>query len=295
MCLRLNRSAGRVHWSPSAFKCIIARPRFGRPARAWPVATCGVRTANETGPRPGPTSGTWSRPSLLRAIIFDFDGVIVNSEPLVCQLTRQMAARQGWALSEREYYRTYLALDDRGIVEHLFRTRGHPLDAARRDELIEWKARAYWEAIQGGLPPFPGAVEFVHQAARQFPLAIASGSMRTEIEYLLEKLGLRQAFPVLVAADDVAHSKPDPETYLKALSKLEGLPAFEPTSGHGPLRAAECLVIEDAPGGIEAAHAAGLSCLALAHSCPREELQRADWVYENFAAIDFEKVRSEFP
>lgn len=232
-------------------------------------------------------------PHLLRAIIFDFDGTIVNSEPLILKLTQQMAAQQGWILTEEEYYRTYLALDDRGIVEHLYRSHGRPLDSARRDELVEWKARAYWEAIRDGLPAFPGAVDFVRKVAAQFPLAIASGSLRAEIEHLLGKLGLVDAFAVLVTADEVAHSKPNPEVFLKALAGLS-LAAFNPGDGHAPLLAAECLVIEDAPAGVDAAHAAGMKCLALAQSRPRDELRHAEWVYDNFAEVDLDKILGDF-
>src|SRR5579875_3010338 len=98
---------------------------------------------------------------LLRAILFDFDGVIVDSEPLIMRLTQQMAAREGWIVTAEEYYRDYLALDDRGIVEHLFQSHGQPVNAARRDELVRWKAQAYQEAIGDGLPAMPGAIEFV--------------------------------------------------------------------------------------------------------------------------------------
>src|SRR6266542_2548690 len=105
-----------------------------------------------------------------------------------------MAAQEGWMITEEEYYRDYLALDDRGIVEHLYRSHGQSVDEGRRDELVQWKARNYWEIIREGLPPLPGAVDFVRSLAERFPLAIASGSLRTEIEHLLEKTGLRQAF-----------------------------------------------------------------------------------------------------
>ena len=231
---------------------------------------------------------------MLRAIIFDFDGIIVNSEPLIVKLTQQMAALEGWTLTEEEYYCDYLALDDRGIVEHLFRTHARTLDRARRDELIEWKTRVYWEAIQDGLPSFPDAVEFVRKVGAQFPLAIASGSLRSEIVHLLDKFGLRDSFAVMVSADDVSHSKPDPETFLKAFEGLS-LAAFNPSARHTPLHAAECLVIEDAAAGVKAAHAAGMKCMAIAHSLSREGLRHADWVFGNFGEVDFEKVRAEFP
>ncbi len=227
---------------------------------------------------------------MLRAILFDFDGIIVNSEPLILELTQQMAAMEGWEVTREEYFRDYLALDDRGIVERLYRSHGRQVDTSRRDELVAWKARAYKELIRDGLAPFPGAVEFVRKVAAEFPLAIASGSLRVEIEYLLGKLALRNNFQVVVTADDCENSKPHPEVYLKALAGLQKLPAFQKT----PLRPAECLAIEDAPLGIVAAHGADLKCLALAHTCSPEDLSHADWVYLRFGDINLEKTRRGF-
>jgi beta-phosphoglucomutase-like phosphatase (HAD superfamily) len=264
---------------------------------------------------------------VLRAIIFDFDGIIVDSEPLIMRLTQRMAALEGWTVSEEEYYRNYLALDDRGVIEHLYESHGRAVDPARRDELVEWKFRLYAEAIREGLPPMAGAVEFVNEVAAQFPLAIASGSLRSEVEHLLQKLRLREAFAVITTADDCERSKPDPEIFFKALRGLQQLPAFNaPGFGvrdsglgalaalqHSPvpnrgtkeerakeekplaaLQAAECLAIEDAPAGVRAAQTAGMRCLALAHSRPVEALAHADWVHRQFADVDLHRIQAEF-
>jgi HAD superfamily hydrolase (TIGR01509 family) len=228
---------------------------------------------------------------LLRAIIFDFDGVLVDSEPLILKLTQEMAAQEGWTVSAEEYYRDYLALDDRGVIEHLYRSHGQPIDRARRDDLVAWKARAYERMIRDGLPPMPGAVAFVRRAAAQFTLAIASGSLRVEIEHLVQKLGLQEEFAVLATADDCERSKPAPEVYLKALERLRELPGFQSP----PLQATQCLAIEDAPLGVVAAHAAGIRCLALTHSRPATELHHADWVAHEFADVDLEKICQAFP
>jgi len=232
----------------------------------------------------------YSESYLLRAIIFDFDGIIVDSEPLILKLTQEMAAQEGWSITEDEYYRDYLALDDRGIIEYLYRSHGRPIDPARREELIAWKARAYEQIIRDGLPPMPGAVEFVHKAAEHYTLGIASGSLRVEIEHLLKKLGLRGKFAVLATADDCARSKPDPEVFLKAFARLQQLAAV----GEEPLGTAECLAIEDAPLGVVAAHAAGIKCLALTHSRPLVELEHADWVYHEFAEVDLARIKAAF-
>ncbi len=223
---------------------------------------------------------------MLRAIIFDFDGVIVDSENLIFQLTRQMASQEGWTVTEDEYFRDYLALDDRGIIEHLFQSHDRAVDAKRRDELVKWKFDAYQRIIRDGLPAMPGAVDFVKTVAAQFPLAIASGSLRVEIEHLLTKLGLRECFSVLATADDCERSKPDPEVYLKALARLRELPVFKGRA----LEAAECLAIEDAPLGVVAAQRAGIKCLALAHSRPAEDLRHANWVFREFAEIDLNDI-----
>ena len=227
---------------------------------------------------------------LLRAVIFDFDGIIVDSEPLILKLTQAMAAQEGWAVSAEEYYRDYLALDDRGIVEHLFTSHGRPVDLARRDELVAWKFHQYEEIIRDGLPPLLGAPEFVTELARHYPLAIASGSLRVEIEHLLTKLGLREKFAILVTADDCQRSKPAPEVYVKAFTRLGALPDFR----ERPLQPGECLAIEDAPLGVVAAQAAGLKCLAIAHSSPAAELQHADLIAARISEVDMSQVRALF-
>ena len=241
------------------------------------------------GPR-RPTRNKGASPTLLRALIFDFDGIIVNSEPLILKLTQEMAALEGWTVSDEEYYRDYLALDDRGMVEHLYASHGHPVNVARRDEVVAWKCRRYEEIIRDGLPAIPGAVEFVNQMAGQYPLAIASGSLRAEIQHLLTKLGLREKFAVLATADDCLRSKPDPEVYLLALSRLRALPEFRDQ----PLQPEECLAIEDAPLGVVAAQAAGCKCLALTHSRPAAELQHADFVASEFANVEMREIRALF-
>ena len=218
---------------------------------------------------------------MFRAIIFDFDGVIVDSEPLIFRLTQGMAAQEGWKLTEAEYYHRYLALDDAGIIEELYRSHGRTPDPIRRQELVAWKAKTYMEAIRHGLPLFPGALEFIRKVAAKYPLAIASGSLRQEVEYLLTKADIRDQFAILATAEDTSRSKPAPEIYSKALERLRSLPTF----AKGPLGASDCLTIEDAPAGIVAAHAAGMKCLALAHSRPAGELRHADWVCRNFVEV----------
>jgi len=227
---------------------------------------------------------------LLRALIFDFDGIIVDSEPLIFKLTQELVARDGWTVDEDEYYNTYVALDDRTMMERILAKHGYPNDPVRRDEMVAWKCQRYADIIRDGLPPTPGAVEFVTAMAKDYTLAIASGSLQVEISHLLSKLGLRKKFAVLAASDDCQRCKPDPEVYLLALSRLRALPQFQ----QQPLEPAECLAIEDAPFGVTAAKAAGFKCLALTHSRPAVALQHADWVTSGFPDVDMHRITAAF-
>ncbi len=227
---------------------------------------------------------------MLRAVIFDFDGIIVDSEPLILKLTQEMAALEGWTVTDEDYYRDYLALDDRGLVEHLYASNGRPVNLARRDELVAWKGEHYHAIIENGLPPIAGAADFIAEVSRFYPLAIASGSLRAEIQHLLVKMGLRHKFSILATADDCERSKPDPEVYLKALARLRELPKFRAE----PLQPEECLAIEDAPLGVVAAQAAGFKCLAITHSRPAQELQHAELVAPEFSAVNLAKIRALF-
>jgi beta-phosphoglucomutase len=223
-------------------------------------------------------------------MIFDFDGIIVDSEPTIVEVYQRMAAREGWDLSEEEYYRDYLALDDRAAVVQLYRSHERELSTERRDQLIRWKSEAYLEAIRDGLPPLPGAAEFVRQCSSLFPLAIASGSFRNEVEYLLGKLGLRDQFAVLSTAEDSERSKPHPGVYLNALAGMRKLECFRGQ----PLDSSECLAVEDAPAGVDAAHAAGIRCIALAHSRPLGKLSHADWVFREFSEVQLDEILKSF-
>jgi len=226
----------------------------------------------------------------LRGVIFDLDGVLAISEPLLAEAAIALFAEKGHPMTADDF-KPFIGMgEDRylgGAAEH----RGIELDLERdKARLYE----IYEEVIRGRLKPLPGAVEFVGKLAAQYPLAIASGSFRVEIEHLLGKIGLREAFQVLVTADDVEHSKPEPDAFLKALNRLRQLPELGADAGQAALDPANCLVIEDAPAGVRAAHAAGMKCLALAHTRPLVELRHADWARRDFGEVDLEEIARAF-
>lgn len=218
----------------------------------------------------------------LKAIIFDFNGVIVDDEPLHLELFRKVLLEEGIFLTDEDYHEKYLGYDDRGCFTAALCDNSRTPDAADDafiHELIERKAEYYRQAIQERLLLFPGVVELVRRSAAQYPLAIASGALRSEIEFVLARGEIRDCFQVIVAAEDVSECKPDPEGYLKALEQLNAALEAE-------IQAHECLVIEDSLAGIEAAKAAGMRCVAVTNSYSAEALAAADKIVTSLVAFE---------
>lgn len=205
--------------------------------------------------------------STLRALIFDFDGIIANTEPLHFAGLRQTLKEIGIELTEAEYYADYLGYDDRGCFIAALTANGRPIDPATLSRLMKRKAVAYLESVKHHQVIFPGIPEFVRDAARSYPLAIASGALRHEIEYILEEAGLRKDFLHIISAEDVTKGKPDPQPFLMAWKALQ-----EQDAG---LTTASCLVIEDSLPGIRGAKAAGMKVLAVTNTHTVQDLHEA--------------------
>lgn len=225
--------------------------------------------------------------SMLRSIIFDCDGVIADTEPLHMAALQKTLAEENIALTGRDYYRYYLALDDRGCFTRAFSNCGRRLSQEKLDELIMRKASHIEPVMRARLRLFPGVAEFIRASAARYPLAVASGALRREIEMILEQGGIRDCFDVIVSAEDVDRGKPDPETFLKALALINE------RAGQG-ISPAECLVIEDSIHGIHAAHLAGMKCLALTTSYPKDELSEADCVEGSAAGLSLDRAEALF-
>ena len=204
---------------------------------------------------------------ILQALIFDFDGVIANTEPLHFAGLHHTLKEIGIQLTEAEYYADYLGYDDRGCILAALAANRRPADAATVERLMKRKAQAYLESVKHHQVIFPGVPEFVRNAAGSYPLAIASGALRHEIEYILETVGLRTAFSHITSAEDVSRGKPDPQPFLLALKALQ---QRDPS-----LTAASCLVIEDSLPGVRGAIAAGMKVLAVANTHTVQDLHEA--------------------
>ncbi|WHZ14028.1 MAG: HAD-superfamily hydrolase, subfamily IA, variant 3 [Nitrospira sp.] len=215
--------------------------------------------------------------SELRAVIFDFDGVIADSEPLHCAALRQVLADINIPLTETEYYADYLGFDDRGCFTAALQAHRRPLSPALLAELMEQKASAYLTAVKQHLVIFPGVREFVREAAERYKLAIASGALRNEIELILDEAGLRKAFHHITSAEDVARGKPAPDPFLHALAGLNR------QSNQRALTPGDCLVVEDSLPGIRSARAAGMKVLAVANTHGVQDLEEADAITHSLA------------
>jgi HAD superfamily hydrolase (TIGR01509 family) len=215
---------------------------------------------------------------VLKAIIFDFNGILVDDEPIHLELFRKVLAEEGFSLTDEEYYAKYLGMDDRGCFRAVFKDNGRDLDDGKLAELIRRKAVYYKETIAQRTVIFPGVKRLVPELAARFPLAVASGALRHEIELILDGIGLKECFQSIVSAEDVHDGKPHPEIFIKALRELN-------KDRSESIRASECLVIEDSKEGIMAAHRAGIKCLAVTNSHPAAEL-KADRVVGSLEEVD---------
>jgi beta-phosphoglucomutase len=221
----------------------------------------------------------------MRAVVFDFDGVLVDSEPLHYRALRDCLRPEGIEIDEEEYRREYLAYDDRESVRIALERHGVGYDPARVEAVAERKARIF-DAALADVAFFPGARELVQALSAAVPLAIASGALRREIEAILRAGGLREHFASVVGAEDVTQGKPHPEPYLTAAARLGRL-----ADG---LRPEDCLVFEDSVAGIAAARAAGMKVVAVTNSYPRPKLAAAHRIVESLAELRLEDLRQLF-
>lgn len=207
---------------------------------------------------------------MLDAMIFDFDGVVVDSEPIHLAGFRAALGKRGIALSTQQYYSRYVGFDDHDCFTHVLDDNGRQIDEREIAAMKAEKTAMVKKALAESISPLPGALELM-RAARQAGagLAICSGALREEIEIAGKAVGALELVDVLVSAEDVSRGKPDPEGYKLTLRLLgEARPAAP--------RPSATYVVEDAPAGVEAARAAGCKVIAVTNSYNRQALAAAD-------------------
>jgi HAD superfamily hydrolase (TIGR01509 family) len=223
---------------------------------------------------------------MLRAVIFDFNGIIVDDEPIHFELFKKVLGEEGIVLTEEAYYARYLGFDDRGAFSFGYREHNRPLTLEKLAELIERKADYYQDAIRNHVAIFPGVKSLVADLAQSLPLAVASGALRNEIETILTTAGLINYFKAIVSAEDIERGKPEPDIFLKALAVLN-----QQNNNGKPIAAADCVVIEDSKEGIKGARRAGMKCLAVTNSHPAALLTDANTVVKTLEMVTLDFLK----
>lgn len=226
---------------------------------------------------------------MLKAIIFDFDGIIAHTEPLHLKAFQVTLGGYGMEITEEEYFSKYLAYDDKTFFRELLKDREIGPKELNIDEMMKVKSASFDELLGGNIELLPGAGEFIKKVARKYPIAIGSGALEGEIRQILKHAGLESFFKVIVSAEDVERSKPAPDVFIEALSQVNL--AF-PDSG--AIFAENCLVIEDSLAGINAAIAAGMKCLAITNSYPEEKLSQAQLIKNSLEELGLDELEALF-
>lgn len=216
---------------------------------------------------------------MIKAVIFDFDGVIADTEPVHYAAFRNVLSEEGYILSEDEYYGKYLAYDDKTLFREYFSNNKVKLSNEDLERLLVRKSHLYDDLVKDEMRIFPGVDLFLENIYNKFRIAIGSGALKKEIVHALEILRINKYFELIISADDVERSKPDPEVYNKVLDSLN-------IGGRDSIKAVECVVIEDSIYGIEAAKNAGMKCIALTNSYSPIHLKNADLIVYSMEEID---------
>jgi beta-phosphoglucomutase len=212
------------------------------------------------------------------AIVFDFDGVLADSEPLHLRVYQEILEPQGIHLDQATYSARYLGYDDAGSFQKIAEDYDLLLGDEEIELLIQEKSRRFQKLVSGGGVLYPAAAPCVERLGAAWPLGIASGALRDEIELMLRGAGLLDAFRFIVASGETDLTKPAPDPYLRA-AELHGVAP------------AACVAIEDSHWGLQSARAAGMRTIGVTHTYPRETLTDADAVVDSLDEITVEMVK----
>jgi beta-phosphoglucomutase len=221
----------------------------------------------------------------IRTIAFDLDGTLSDTEPLHLEAFAEVLHPAGIEIPREEYFSRLIGLNDHDCFAALLREHGQDADEARIASLIERKAGVYGAMIANRDVLYPGAETFVRRCAERFPLILVTGTLRAEAELILRRANLRSLFVDIIAAEDTARGKPEPDGFLTALGRLGFL-----LRQHPPIVAAECLVIEDTAAGIEAARRAGMRVLAVCQTTTEDNLRGADIIRPTIGETDLDDI-----
>jgi HAD superfamily hydrolase (TIGR01509 family) len=201
----------------------------------------------------------------MKAVLFDMDGVLSNSEPHHVKAFKIFFKKKGIPLSKADVKDIFGQFDD-DIIRDLCKKKGVKCDV----EKWYWEKRKIVVSLlkKMPIPSFPDAINLVKRVSRKYKVGIGTSSSREEINVVLKKLGVRKYFNRILGREDVKHHKPNPELYLKLAKELNAKPS-------------ECVVIEDSVAGVAAAKRAKMKCIAVLNSFPQSKLKKADLIVKN--------------
>lgn len=218
----------------------------------------------------------------------DFNGVIINDEPIQMRAYQEILAAEDIELTEEQYYQS-LGMDDKTFVKAAYERVGRTPETNKVLEITQKKSQKWHDIVADELPLFQDVENFVRKMASDFSLGIVSMSGRDDIQYVLERAAIADCFDVIVSAEDVSNCKPDPECYRIGFRELD---LARVAKGHLPMIHSECVVIEDSPPGVQAGRAADLPVLGVTNTVDAEALREAgaiwiakdlnDWFPESF-------------
>ncbi len=222
---------------------------------------------------------------MLRAIIFDFDGVITDSEILHLRAFNRVLAQHGVEISTKDYYKEYLGYTDIDCFTLLIQKGRLKIDEQQIENLIKQKNQVFEELAKTDGQIIEGVRDFLQMLkGNNIPMAICSGALRAEIELILEKAKLRDFFEVIVSAEQVKRGKPNPEGFLLVLKKLN-----QGQEQH--IKAGQCIAIEDSHWGLKAAKAAGMHTVAVTNSYDAEQLVTAEKIVARLSELSINDLQ----
>ncbi|MGI9054648.1 MAG: HAD family hydrolase [Pyrinomonadaceae bacterium] len=208
---------------------------------------------------------------MIKAILMDFNGVIIDDEPIQMKAYQEILKNESIELTEEDYYKS-LGMDDETFVENAYSRAGKKPETNKVLEITQAKTNRWREMIADELPIFPGVENFIRKMEKDFALGVVSMARREEIEFVLEKADLKDCFSIIVSAEDVTACKPDPQCYIKGFNLID---AARMRVGKNPMVHGDCLVIEDSPPGIAAGNRAGLKTLGVTNTVDARALREA--------------------
>jgi len=226
---------------------------------------------------------------MVKAILIDFNGVMIDDEPVQMRAYREVLGERGVELTEDRYY-SCLGMSDEVFVRTVCGDDEMPEETV--SEIMEAKTKGWRLVLEDGIPLFEGMRDFTIRMSRSFELGVVSMARRTEIDHVLGSTGLGECFSVIISAEDISTTKPDPECYREGFRRIDAVHTAK--SGH-PITRSECVVIEDSPPGVVAGKQAGLRTLGVTNTVDERMLREAgadsvtdllsDWNAESFRGV----------